>query len=53
VRKTLNAEFSQRLARLKAQSAAEFDSYYISDMKQIHTTDEGLFAKEAQDGSVS
>jgi putative membrane protein len=48
----LNAEFSQRLAKLKAVPAAQFDSYYISDMKQIHNNDEGLFAKEAEDGST-
>jgi putative membrane protein len=47
----LNAEFSQRLAKLKAVPAAQFDSYYVADMKQIHNNDEGLFAQEAQDGS--
>jgi putative membrane protein len=48
----LNAEFSERLAKLKALPAAQFDSYYISDMKQIHDTDEGLFAQESEDGSM-
>ena len=48
----LSAEFSQRLAKLKAVPATQFDSYYISDMKQIHNTDEGLFAQEAEDGSA-
>jgi len=48
----LNAEFSQRLAKLKALPAAQFDSYYITDMKQIHNNDEGLFAQEAEDGST-
>jgi putative membrane protein len=48
----LNAEFSQRLAKLKAVPAAQFDSYYIADMKQIHNKDEGLFAQEAEDGSM-
>lgn len=47
----LNAEFSQRLAKLKATPAAQFDSYYLSDMKQIHNNDEALFAKEAEEGS--
>jgi putative membrane protein len=47
----LNAEFSQRLAKLKAVPAAQFDSYYIADMKQIHNNDEGLFTQEAEDGS--
>jgi putative membrane protein len=48
----LNAEFSQRLAKLKAVPAAQFDSYYVSDMKQIHNKDEGLFAQEAKEGST-
>jgi putative membrane protein len=49
----LNAEFSQRLAKLKAVPADQFDAYYIADMKQIHNNDEGLFAKEAGDGSAA
>jgi putative membrane protein len=49
----LNAEFSQRLAKLKAAPADQFDSYYIADMKQIHNNDEGLFAQESQDGSTA
>ena len=48
----LNAEFSARLAKLKAVPQAQFDSYYIADMKQIHNNDEGLFAKESGDGSA-
>jgi putative membrane protein len=48
----LNAEFSQRLAKLKAVPAAQFDSYYVNDMKQIHNNDEGLFAQEAKEGSM-
>jgi putative membrane protein len=48
----LNAEFSARLAKLKAVPAGQFDSYYVDDMKQIHNNDEGLFAKEAEDGSA-
>jgi putative membrane protein len=48
----LNAEFSQRLAKLKAVPAAQFDSYYVSDMKQIHNNDEGLFVQEAEEGST-
>ncbi len=47
----LNAEFQQRLAKLRAVSAADFDAAYIADMEQIHDGDEKLFAKEAQDGS--
>jgi putative membrane protein len=47
----LNAEFTQRLDKLKAVPAAQFDSYYIDDMKQIHTGDEALFVKEAEEGS--
>jgi putative membrane protein len=38
----LNAEFSERLAKLKAVPAAQFDDYYVGDMKQIHNKDEGL-----------
>jgi putative membrane protein len=48
----LNPEFSQRLAKLKAVSAAQFDSYYVSDMKQIHNNDEALFAQESENGSL-
>lgn len=48
----LNSEFSERLAKLKAVPSDQFDSYYVSDMKQIHNNDEGLFAKEGQDGSA-
>jgi putative membrane protein len=48
----LNAEFTERLNKLKAVSAAQFDSYYVADMKQIHNNDEGLFSKEADQGSA-
>ena len=47
----LNAEFSQRLAKLKAVPAAQFDAYYIDDMKQIHNKDYGLFAKQGDEGT--
>ncbi len=47
----LNAEFTQRLSKLKAVPAADFDAAYIADMKQIHDKDEKLFAKEANEGS--
>jgi putative membrane protein len=47
----LNAEFSERLARLKAAAGPGFDTAYIEDMKQIHDKDEKLFAQEANDGS--
>ena len=49
----LNAEFTARLNKLKAVPAADFDAYYIADMKQIHNNDEGLFAEEAKSGSSS
>ena len=49
----LNAEFSQRLAKLKSVPSTNFDSSYIADMKQIHNKDEGLFAQEASDGSAA
>lgn len=52
VKPGLNAEFSQRLAKLKAVPADQFDAYYVADMKQIHNNDEGLFAKEADEGSA-
>ncbi len=47
----LNGEFSARLAKLKAVPAAQFDTYYMGDIKQIHTKDEGLFVQEAGEGS--
>jgi putative membrane protein len=49
----LNNEFSQRLAKLKAVSATQFDAYYFDDMKQIHNKDEGLFVQESQEGSTA
>jgi putative membrane protein len=49
----LNAEFSARLAKLKAVPAGQFDSYYVNDMKQIHNNDEGLFVKEANEGTAA
>jgi putative membrane protein len=49
----LNAEFTQRLEKLKATPADQFDAYYFSDMKQIHNNDEGLFVQESQDGSAA
>jgi putative membrane protein len=48
----LNAEFSQRLAKLQALPASQFDALYIGDMKQIHDKDEGLFLKGTDEGSV-
>ena len=50
---TLNAEFSARLAKLKAVPACQFDAYYWDDMKQIHNKDHGLFVQEAKEGSAS
>ena len=47
----LNAEFSARLAKLKAVPASQFDAYYFDDMKQIHNKDESLFVEEAEKGS--
>ena len=49
----LNAEFKERLAKLKSASAADFDAAYIADMQSIHDKDEKLFAQEAMDGSDS
>lgn len=47
----LNAEFTGRLAKLKAVSAADFDAAYIEDMQAIHDKDEKLFAQEAMEGT--
>ena len=47
----LNAEFTERLKKLKAVPAVEFDAAYIADMQAIHDKDEKLFAQEAMDGS--
>jgi putative membrane protein len=47
----LNPELQQRLAKLSAASAGDFDKSYIEDMKQIHDMDEKLFAQEAKDGT--
>ena len=47
----LNAEFTDRLNKLKAVPADQFDSFYVQDIKQIHNNDEGVFAKEAQEGT--
>jgi putative membrane protein len=47
----LNAEFQQRLDKLKAVPAAKFDAYFIADMKQIHDGDEKRFQDESKDGS--
>ena len=49
----LNAEFRQRLTKLKGVPAAQFDAYYVEDMKQIHNKDEGLFVQEASEGSTA
>ncbi len=48
----LNAEFTERLNKLKAVPAGQFDSYYVADMKAIHTKDEGLFVQESGEGST-
>ena len=47
----LNSTFQQRLDKLRATPAADFDSAYITDMQQIHDMDEKLFAREAVEGS--
>ena len=48
---SLNAEFQQRLAKLKATPKDQFDAAYLEDMKSIHDKDEKLFAQEANDGT--
>ena len=50
---TLNAEFKERLAKLKAVSAPDFDAAYIADMQAVHDKDEKLFAQETEGGSES
>jgi putative membrane protein len=47
----LNPTFQERLEKLKSVSTDGFDAAYIEDMKQIHDTDEKLFAKEAEEGT--
>ena len=49
----LNAEFTERLAKLKSVPADQFDAAYVADMKQIHNKDEGLFKQESGDGSAA
>ena len=48
---TLNADFQQRLEKLKSVSGPEFEAAYIADMQAIHDKDEKLFAAEATEGS--
>jgi putative membrane protein len=47
----LNAEFTQRLNKLKAVPRAQFDAAYVGDMKSIHDGDEKLFKQESMQGS--
>lgn len=47
----MNAEFTERLTKLKSVAADKFDSLYLEDMKQIHNKDEGLFVQEAKEGT--
>lgn len=47
----LNPEFHDRLEKLRATSAADFDAAYVADMESIHDKDEKLFAAEASEGS--
>lgn len=47
----LNAEFTQRLNKLKSVPKAQFDAAYVSDMKSIHDGDEKLFKQESTQGS--
>jgi putative membrane protein len=47
----LNTELHDRLEKLKAIPAADFDEAYIKDMGSIHDKDEKLFAKEADEGT--
>jgi putative membrane protein len=51
VARELNSEFAARLEKLKGVDGADFDAAYIQDMKDIHSKDEKLFAKEAEEGT--
>ena len=46
----LDATFEQRLNKLRATPASQFDAAYIADMDAIHNGDEKLFAQEAMEG---
>ena len=48
----LNAEFTARLNKLRAVPAAQFDAFYLEDMKAIHHKDEGLFVQESGEGTA-
>ena len=48
---TLNAQFSQELAALKAAQGPQFDALYLQDMENIHAKDGAAFAKEASGGT--
>ncbi len=42
-----DAKFQKMYDALEAASGTDFDKLYIKDMKAVHHTDGGLFAKEA------
>ncbi len=44
---TLNPQFAQELAALKAAHGTQFDALYLQDMEDIHAKDGAAFAKEA------
>ena len=43
-----DAKFQKMYDALEAKSGSDFDALYFKDMKTIHDTDGGLFAKEAK-----
>jgi putative membrane protein len=43
-----DAKFQTMYDALEAQSGSAFDQLYLKDMKAVHHTDGGLFAKEAK-----
>jgi putative membrane protein len=49
----LNAEFSGKLAALKALDGGSFDRAYMSEMADIHAKDGAAFAKEAKAGGAA
>ncbi len=42
-----DAKFQKMYDALQAKSGSNFDKLYLEDMKAVHHTDGGLFAKEA------
>lgn len=50
---SLNAEFQQKLDKLKSLSGPTFDAAYLKAMQEIHAKDGAAFAKESAGGTNS